>query len=159
MKIPKFDEVVGGAYKNWNEYDPASQDGFDFLLSSPTAYTRLANGKWLIINLDLDPGTSWRLVGNFDRKTNLYVSLTDEVVDGPAGASTVGLIEGGIKDTNELRGGDLEKLIPLIEAGLTALVRTIKEYRASQASVVQAKSQATKDEAAAELAKLKNKGL
>jgi hypothetical protein len=159
MKIPKYDEVVGGEYKNWREYNTVTQNGFDFLLSGPAAYTRLANGKWLIINFDLDSGTSWRLVGNFDRKAELYVSLTDEVVDEPAGASTIRLISGGIKDTDELRGGDLEKLIPIIEAAFVVLVRTIKEYRASQEVVAVAKSQADKDKAAAELAKLKNKGL
>jgi hypothetical protein len=159
MKIPKFDEVVGGEYKAWKESDPVSQGGFDFLLSGSTAYARLTNGKWLIINLDLDPGTSWRLVGNFDRKAELYLSLTDEEAEEPWGTSTTRLIEGNIKDTNELRGGDFEKLIPLIEAGLVAMVATIKEYRASQEVTNQVKRQATKEEAAAELAKLKNKGL
>jgi hypothetical protein len=159
MKIPKFDEVVGGEYKSWKEYNRVTQDGFDFLLSAQTAFTRLANGKWLIINLDLDPGSSWRLVGNFDRKAELYVSLTDEVVDEPASASTIGLIQGKIKDTNELRNGDLEKLIPIIEAALTAIVNSIKEYRHSQEAVNLVKHQTAKDEAAAELEKLKNKGL
>jgi hypothetical protein len=157
MKISRYDDLVGGS-GHFQEV-PYTRDNIDFLVLSLSARTRLPNGKWLYVGYHLNHGTSWRLVGNFDRKAELSVSMSIRATD----ENNVGMVEllppGKITDTRQLVGTDLEKLIPIIDAAIGVI---LFDVQTSKTKKIQQKIEERKIEAARsaeDLEKLKRRAL
>ena len=157
MKLPRFDDL-SGLIGDQTETS-YSRNGLDFLVSGLSARTKLRNVKWLLVWFYLNRGTPWRLVGNFDRKAELSITMTDEATDDRYAKSIVLLPLGKMSDTRQLVGTDLEKLIPTVETAIEVIFAHAQTRRRENE---QKSTQTKRDESektAASLENLKKRGL
>ena len=158
MRIPGYDDLAGGGIGTPDK-TPVSFGGFDFVLGSLSAQTRLPNGRWLRVWFAMDRGKPWRLVGNFDRKAELRLTITDEASDS-ADARWVDLTPPGKPaDTAQLASTDLAKLVPYIDAAIGAILSSAKANREAERGRLAAAKEREAAEAAAALAELRKRGL